>query len=471
MIAEDLRERVRLHCLTMLGVPVGSPPSPEERAAWRSVAPTLARLIRHRPVQVMVVADRIAETLKDESAPLPFLATMLPIDAVCEAGSLIRESLPSLARLGALIIEDHRKYSPMAASLLHAAGVGWKPSTGSAPRLSHAYLEGVDWPGITLPSSELIRTEMTGARLWKATLDNARLDSARLSRSRLSGASLRGISAIGADLSYADLSVVQADGAVFRRAKLMGARLGSASLRNAEFQGANLAGARFAKADLTDASFEDATIDDADFSGANLESAMLGGLTLTKADFADASFAAALLSRCNLEGMELPGANFPGARLVEALLTGSIMPGANFRNACLRGAGLAEIPLGRRLPRRRRPQGGELPHGLLEERPGQQHDRLRRQPYGLLHRRLRRARLQGPRGDPQGRPPRGRPPRGEYPRGRLLSGRPPWRHHRPHSGPTTSAAAGQSCTTALDRFSEQKWRVGLALPFPTSILK
>jgi uncharacterized protein YjbI with pentapeptide repeats/energy-coupling factor transporter ATP-binding protein EcfA2 len=343
VLDEDLRERVRLHALATLGVPVGSPPSAEEREGWRAVAPTLARLIRHRTVQVLVVADRIADALGDPSAHLPFLVAILPVDLIREAGLLIREAPASVARLAALVEADHRTYTPMAASLLHAADVGWRPQPGSSPRLSHAHLEGVDWPGITLPSAEMIRVDLAGASLWKATLDGVRFDNARLGRARLSGASLRGVSAIEADLNHADLSVVQADGAVFRRANLEAARLGSASLRNCEFQQANLAGARFAKADLTRANFHDATIDDADFSGANLESAVLGRLTLSKANFAGASFAGAELTESNLEGMELPGAHFAGAMLVGAFLTHSTMPRANFRNANLRGAGLAEV--------------------------------------------------------------------------------------------------------------------------------
>jgi uncharacterized protein YjbI with pentapeptide repeats len=342
-VDEALRERVRLHALATMGVPIGSPPSAEEREAWRAVAPTLARLIRYRGVQVLVAADRIAEALGDPSANLPFLTALLPVDLIRETGLLIREAPASLARLAEFVASARQTYSPMAASLLHAANVGWRPTPGSAPRLSQAHLEGVDWPGITLPASEMIRVNLTGARLWQATLDGARLDNARLGGAKLNAASLQRISASEVDLSHADLSLAKADGAFFFRANLVGARLESASLRAACFHQARLAGARFAKADLTKADFQDATIDGADFAGATLESASFRALTLSKANFLGASFATADLSQANLEGMELPGANFAGARLNEALLTASIMPGANFRNADLRGAGLAEV--------------------------------------------------------------------------------------------------------------------------------
>lgn len=340
---EAIREQVGDHCLWRLNVPVTLPPGAQEQAAWRALDPILHRLIRHRPIQLLIAAARLVADLADPAAPCSFLGPRLPRDLVREVGLLVHYRPDIVGRLGSMVAGDDRHLQPMAASLLHAAKVGWKPPHGSVPRLTHAYLDGVDWPGIALVSAELHGADLDGARLWKATLDGAWLEGATLARARLNAASLRGVYATAVDLSHADLSSAKANGAVFRQANLEGARLDSASLRRAWFQRANLTGASFKGADLSRANFHDAIIDGADFSGAILESAVLGRLTLSKARFAGASFEEAEMTRCNLEGMELPRSNFRGARLEDALLTGSTMPWADFRGANLRCAGLAEV--------------------------------------------------------------------------------------------------------------------------------
>jgi uncharacterized protein YjbI with pentapeptide repeats len=340
---EKLRERVGDYCLWKLDVPVTSPPEAAEQAGWRSGHPHLHRLIRHRAVQLLIAADRLAADLANADVPCSFLGRLLRRDLVVETGLLIRDRPEITDRLASMVAAVTPWTHAMGASLLHAAKIGWRPAPGRAPRLSYAYLEGVDWPGIVLSMAEMIRVEMDDACLWKANLDWARLDNARLRRAKLNAASLEGVSAIEADLRHADLSNSRADGAQLHKSNLVNARLESASLRKTWLTHANLTSARLARADLSGANLEGATIDGADFSGANLESANLSALTLSKANFNGASFAAAKLCACNLEGMELPGANFAGAKLNDALLTSSIMPRAYFRKADLRDSGLAEV--------------------------------------------------------------------------------------------------------------------------------
>jgi uncharacterized protein YjbI with pentapeptide repeats/energy-coupling factor transporter ATP-binding protein EcfA2 len=349
---EVLLKRVGDYCLWKLHVLDPSTPKADELVERLSRLQPLHRLIRHRAVQLVIAADRIVADLANADAPCSYLECRIPRDLVVEAGSLIHARPEIIARLASMITGDdlplHEmaaglRLQAMAASLLHAAKVGWRPAPGRAPRFSYAYLDGVDWPGIVLSMAEMIRVEMDDACLWKATLDSARLDNARLRRAKLNAASLVGVSAIEVDLSHSDLSSSRADGAIFRRATLEKTRFVSASLRGVWFQEANLTNARLMNADLTGVHMEGATIDGADFAGANLESAVLRYLTLSKANFAGASFAGADLTSGNLEGMELPGAIFPGARLRDAHLTYSKMPKANFRKADLRGAGLAEV--------------------------------------------------------------------------------------------------------------------------------
>jgi uncharacterized protein YjbI with pentapeptide repeats/energy-coupling factor transporter ATP-binding protein EcfA2 len=340
---EALRERVGDYCLWKSDIPVPKPPDIIERDAWRSQDEALHRLIRHQSVRLLVAADRLVDELATADAHCKFLSRRLPRELVREAGLVIRERPEAILRLATTADGDDPRQHATAASLLHAADAGWRPIPGRSPRLSHAYLDGVDWPGVVLPMAEMNWVEMYDACLWKATLDSARLEYARLRRAMLNAASLRGANLSQANLDFADLSSSQANAAIFHGTSLKQARLESASLRSTAFGAANLTGARLRKADLTEANLENAIIDGADFSEAILESAMLLGLTLSKANFAGANFADAYLRRCNLEGMELPGARFPGAKLNEALLTGSIMPKANFTKADLRNAGLAEV--------------------------------------------------------------------------------------------------------------------------------
>jgi uncharacterized protein YjbI with pentapeptide repeats/energy-coupling factor transporter ATP-binding protein EcfA2 len=353
-----LRDRVRETCLRSLMNSTVETLAHGEPAESLALDARLQRLIRHRPIQVLIAADRIvAELAKDQIVPdavknvdpsfprmlWPFPGKRWPRDIVREAGFLVRESQKASARLVMILERSLPDYHPMAASLLHATGIGWRPAPGSVPRLSKAYLDGVDWLGIALPSAEMDGVEMDGARLLKARLDSARLEGARLSRARLNEASLGDAFALDADLSHSDLSSIRADGASFQKANLEGACLQSASLRRAWFLEANLTDARFLEANLTDAILERANIEGADFRGAILESAKLKGLKLSRARFEGASFACADLSVCDLEGMDLPEARFRRACLRGGYLTGSIMPGADFRGANLQGAGLAEV--------------------------------------------------------------------------------------------------------------------------------
>ncbi len=338
-----LRERVGAHCLSKLGVPVSTPPDVGEQDRWRASDPTLHRLIRHYPVGLLLAADRIVDDLAKADAPCPSVHGMFHSELIREAGRLLHGRPEITGRLASMVDGDDTRPHSAAASLLHAAKVGWRPTPGRAPKLSYALLEGVDWPGVVLSRAEMDGVEMGGACLWKATLDAARLDSARLRRARLNAASLQGAKLNTVALDDADLSSSRADGAIFNGSSLVRARLESASLRSASFVAANLTDARFRKADLTGANLEKAIIDGADFSEANLESASLRSLTLSKSRFAGASFAEADLYGCNLEGMELTRAQFPGTTLHSALMTGSIMPGASFLKADLRDAGLAEV--------------------------------------------------------------------------------------------------------------------------------
>ena len=302
----------------------------------------LVRLLRHPPVQLLMAAGWIAKNLRHAGAR-EVLAGQLPRALVQETGRLIAGSADANEILKFILVCSDRKCDPMAASLLHAAGVNWHPARHVRPDLHGAYLTGIRWIGVNLKSVNLTRADLEQALLCSANLENARASEARLSGADLSDANLKACIATGADLSRAVMLRVQADCAVLVGANLARADLSHASLRNACLQNAVMNGAKLRDADLWKASLTAADIKGADFTGANLEDACLKGLKLRLARFDNARFGGADLSGCDLEGMELDAPDFHDAKLEKALLTDSIMPHANFLGANLREAGLAQV--------------------------------------------------------------------------------------------------------------------------------
>jgi uncharacterized protein YjbI with pentapeptide repeats len=307
----------------------------------------VAQLVRHRPVQILVAADRIAEDLA-AGGEHKLLQRYLPHELVLEAGSRLSDVPGALDRLKKIVANSNQAQHAMAASLLHAAGIGWRPkasANGTVPWLFRAHLKGADWPRIDLAQVALQHANLSGANLSRGRLDHATLTGAFLQGTTLSEASLQSGSASGANFSDADLRSCRANRAHFAGACFARATLSAAMLNRANFLGADLREVRAVKAHLAFADLNGANIEGADFSGANLEGAQLlvNGGKLSLARFAGARFGGAKLSGCDLEGMELPDADFEDAELDGALLTSSSMPRANFLGADLRRAGLAEI--------------------------------------------------------------------------------------------------------------------------------
>lgn len=317
----------------------------------------LIRLLALEPVQTILAAGALVSHV--EAGDASHLRRALPYPLVREAARAV-QGFPSLQRkLRDVLWADDASSTalhPMAASLLHAAGVGWAPARNPSgivskaqedylplPNLSSAYLFEVEWPG-----SDLRGAQLAGARLRNANLENADLERANVLNADLSGAKMHGASLLWlvggfADFARADLSFVRARHAVLDRSNLQSANFEGANLADAALGGATLAGARFVRANLFGAQLMHTDITGADFTQANLQASFLVGLDLRLACFDFAIFAKAKLRGCNLEGMELPGADFEAADLHGAYLTGTIMPKANFQGADLRSAGLADV--------------------------------------------------------------------------------------------------------------------------------
>ena len=286
-------------------------------------AEVLVRLVRHRPVALLLAADRIKDFAERGHMDLAF-TRQFPHDLVQEAALVIAGNTPAMQHLSDWLSQcEHLAVHPMAASLLIAVSPNWRPGPACRPRLEGAYLARAAWSGLDLAGVDLESADLKAADLNSANLAGSRAVRARFQRANLQGAVLDSWVAVGADLSGADLRSVHAVDANFRQANLAGARLIEANLWRANFQKAN--------------------IEDADFTGANLEGARLTGLKLRRARFDCARFGSADLRECDLEEMMLTVPDFHGADLCGALLTGSRMQDANFAGANLRGAGLAEI--------------------------------------------------------------------------------------------------------------------------------
>lgn len=287
-----------------------------------ALADRVGRLIRHRPVAVLLAADRIVE----------IIASGFPERELngCHSRELIEEVARRLAQnpeaLDHLVGWLHGKrpsVQPLAASLLHAVNPAWRPDPGCRPKLAGAYLAGVEWP----------RQDLAHCNLQHAELSDANLRRAILAHANATGGNLRAANLAGADLSH-----LVGKGINLGRADLSGARAAHALLHRADLSEATLVNANLWKADLTAA-----RIEGADFRGAVLEDACLQELPLRLARFEGARFGGANLVGCDLEGIELPGADFHDAQLAGATLTGSRMSGSVFLGADLQKARMADI--------------------------------------------------------------------------------------------------------------------------------
>lgn len=318
-------------------------------------------LLWHRPVRVLLAGQRILWDLcGDVGRGFPrndceALAHKLPPDLIRETASLARCRPAALRRLLAEMKGASPEHHATAASILHAASVGWRPPLSPvAPgggrdarswlRLSGALLAGARWAGVDLTGVLLKDADLSGADLRSARLDWARASRVNLSGASLRGASLRCLRAVAADLSGADLTAADAEGADFEEARLAKAELSSAVLAGANLKQADLTGATLRGANLSDAKLDETKLADAVLADANLSGAVLRGVRLTDAvTLLGAWFRGTSLDACNLENVSLPDSDFRGASLAGACLTGASMPGCDLRGADLRGAGLADV--------------------------------------------------------------------------------------------------------------------------------
>jgi len=129
---------------------------------------------------------------------------------------------------------------------------------------------------LDLSSSIFLGSLLNGADLYRANLSNSTMPRGTASEARFLEAVMNNFKAIGADFRGSNMRKISANGANFRKAKLMGVDFRGADLRNANLRGANLTNADFRDADLR---------------GADLCSAIITGTNFTRADLRDAACA------------------------------------------------------------------------------------------------------------------------------------------------------------------------------------
>jgi uncharacterized protein YjbI with pentapeptide repeats/energy-coupling factor transporter ATP-binding protein EcfA2 len=319
----------------------------------------VARLIWHRPVQVALAAQWVLWALR-RGAGLHLLSDRLPRDLVREVAALAalagQTAGPTLAqkhgptaptpieRLKELTAAADPRGHPLAISILHAAGVGWRPEGKRLPFLGGADLTKAKWEGVDLSHAVLVDSDLSDSDLGRASLDYCMADRTLFRGVRLVRASLARLAAREADFTGADLSHARAAGADLREAILRNALLDRADLSAARLDGADLIGASLRGAVLVHAKFGKgamlgrADLADADLTGAAFEQTDFGGVQLAGCCFREATLIA-----CDLEEITLDEADFTGAALTKSYLTGSRLRSASFRGADLRETGLAEV--------------------------------------------------------------------------------------------------------------------------------
>jgi uncharacterized protein YjbI with pentapeptide repeats len=129
-------------------------------------------------------------------------------------------------------------------------------------RNSPVVADGADWRGLRAPRL------MITAKLAGANLTGADLRDAEVTRSDLSGASLEGADLRGANLSVSRCMKANLTGARLQRADLYEVNFGDALLRNVDLTGAIALKVALRGTDLTDAIFTDVDLYRADLRGA-----------------------------------------------------------------------------------------------------------------------------------------------------------------------------------------------------------
>ena len=380
------RQPVLAKCFYAFGIKNGDPVHRLDSAVRHDLEPGLFRLIRHRPVALLLAADFVAGAINHE-AETEALASTLHRDLVLETAARIADDPAAVDRLRSLIDDGDGRLHPMVASLLHALRVGWKPAWPS-PRLADAYLDNASWPDINLAGADMRGADLGGANVSGSRLDRANLAGADLVDTNLCGSSMEEAIFDKADLSRASLSQVRAKGARFEAARLVAANLVAADFHRAILTGANLTDAQLADASLVGADLRSTKLDGADFSRADLR-----GAIDARGESDPGAVHRCVLHRCESLALRPRGhvatrRRVRGCRSLARAFDRLENAWFEFPQRSPAGSRPGRDRLGGSRLAGSRLARGRLSPGIIPQRTGRQPDCVRGKPHRLLHRRL-----------------------------------------------------------------------------------
>ena len=193
--------------------------------------------------------------------------------------------------------------------------------------------------------ADLAKADLRNARLHGANLVNACLRETNLEKAILRGADLSQAELQGVNLSRANLQEANLFKAIMQGANLSRANLQEANLSQAELQGANLFRAIMQGANLSRAELQEAYLGSAELQEANFSRADLHGADLWEAKMQGTNLSEAELQEANLSRAELQGADLKSADLQGAVLRSADLQGTNLVRAKLQGADLGSADL------------------------------------------------------------------------------------------------------------------------------
>lgn len=314
----------------------------------RQVSLTRADLkfLSHYSVGYLLAVDAIALHLAQGSLPESYMCPW-PVEVLDLVGQKLVE-VPCSATiqfLDDLAHQDATALAGNAAGVLFRFNRKWRPrdpTTGTFC-FDNAQLEGVNWSGVILRSSNLRAAQLSHADFCTALLTDSNARDSDFSESLFFGANMDRFKAKNANLFGAVLEHVSAQSANFAFADLRNASLERGNFCGSLFNGADLRGANLNRSLLEFSTLRGGSLDDATFVGANLFAAVLDGIDLRSVDFSNASLAHASLVDCNLEAMAFIRTGFSNTRFINALLTGSRLLECDLLEADLTNAKLADV--------------------------------------------------------------------------------------------------------------------------------
>lgn len=223
--------------------------------------------------------------------------------------------------------------------------------------LDYALLDGASFRHAQLPQATLIGVNIGVADFSEANLNECKLLGLKLDSEKDPAALLKGpVPDLAAILDPIDLSGMNATGATFHKAALLGCKAEAAKFSRADFLNATLAHCTLPRSDFTQANFSSTSIvlgsslARSNFQQANMQACFLREVDLQSSDFRGANlaksyFGLAAMTNVNAVGVKAAGARFERTDLRQATFASAQLTGALFMGAQLAGVSFEDARL------------------------------------------------------------------------------------------------------------------------------